>query len=297
VPYFYPHTSYEDYIGLNILKPLGMTDTGFKYSHSVLERLATGYTLDGSVESVYDVGWWGPAGQMYSTLQDLNKLAQFFYSTGVDEEPVYSTVLSTNLRRMMLLPTYTNGDMQTGIGAPWEVWFQGGYTVLMKGGNLRGYSALFSIVPDLKLGFNILFSGVTSKLSLANKVYTTLIPAFVEAITVPPVFPLPPNATLYTGIYTASWSSSDIAIANVHLHHGSLALSGSAFSGIFLAYREDFRFQIEFSNDGFSCLSSELLALRHTWLYFDHPQPHSSSQQATSFTMPGYSPGLHFMRI
>ena len=42
--------------------------------------------------------------------------------------------------------------MQTGIGAPWEVWFQSGYTVLMKGGNLRGYSALFSIIPDLKLG-------------------------------------------------------------------------------------------------------------------------------------------------
>lgn len=46
----------------------------FDCTCSVLERLATGYATDGSPEPVYDVGWWGPAGQMYSTLQDLNKV-------------------------------------------------------------------------------------------------------------------------------------------------------------------------------------------------------------------------------
>ena len=60
--------------------------------------------------------------------------------------------------------------MQTGIGAPWEVWFQSGYTVLMKGGNLRGYSALFSIIPDLKLGMLLfLISSSTSQMSLGRK--------------------------------------------------------------------------------------------------------------------------------
>lgn len=144
----------------------------------------------------------------------------------------------------------------------------------MKGGNLRGYSALFSIVPGLHLGgyalviidycqhihmqhfccynillylhagLNILFSGSVSKLSVAKEAYATLIPAFVEALTAPPTYPLPPNTTLYTGIYKASWNSGDIAIASIHLHNGSLVLSGSAFSGIFLVYREPFKFQV-----------------------------------------------------
>lgn len=90
--------------------------------------------------------------------------------SGTAEEPTHSNVLSPTLRRMMLLPSkpcshydfltmlippftaYTNRDLETGIGTPWEIRFQDDYTVIMKGGNLRGYSALFSFVPDLQLG-------------------------------------------------------------------------------------------------------------------------------------------------
>ena len=50
---------------------------------------------------------------------------------------------------------YTNRDLQTGIGTPWEVSYLQDYTLIMKGGNLRGYSAVFSIVPDLQLGMYI----------------------------------------------------------------------------------------------------------------------------------------------
>lgn len=55
---------------------------------------------------------------------------------------------------VILFTAYTNRDLETGIGTPWEVSFQNDYTVLMKGGNLRGYSAVFSIVPELQLGIN-----------------------------------------------------------------------------------------------------------------------------------------------
>ena len=45
-----------------------------------------------------------------------------------------------------------NRDGKTGFGTPWEIRFQSNYTILRKGGNVDGYSALFSYVPDLKLG-------------------------------------------------------------------------------------------------------------------------------------------------
>lgn len=158
--------TYEEYIEQNILHPLGMSSTGFNYTdrqvvymhttyvvpncspliywctcshtcsnlwlYSVLQQLATGYMSDGSPEPVYDVGWWGPAGQMYSTLQDLNKVcfshaasiylyaccaqffcvflqfARFFYSVGGvqrTEDPVSPEVLSPTMRRLMILPS------------------------------------------------------------------------------------------------------------------------------------------------------------------------------------------------
>ncbi|CAI8016876.1 Putative beta-lactamase-like 1 [Geodia barretti] len=167
VSHFFPETSYEDYLQENILRPLGMSGTGFNYSHtSVGDRLATGYESDGSEEPLYDIGWWGPASQMYSSASDLNKLAKFLYSNGAaDDDPAFSGVLSPSLRRLILLPTYTNRDLDTGVGAPWEVSYQQDYTLIMKGGNLRGYSAVFSVVPDLKLGLNVLFSGMWPAIS------------------------------------------------------------------------------------------------------------------------------------
>ena len=44
-------------------------------THSIKDRLAAGYESDGSEEPRYDIGWWGPAGQMYSTTSDLNKVS------------------------------------------------------------------------------------------------------------------------------------------------------------------------------------------------------------------------------
>lgn len=97
----------------------------------------------------------------------------------------------------------------------------------------------------LQTGLNILFSGVASKLTMARELHSLLIPSFVEALTPPTtLYPLPPNTTQYTGFYTAQWSNGKVALANIYLNKGSLALSGSAFRGIYLAYREPSRFQV-----------------------------------------------------
>ena len=42
--------------------------------NSVKARMATGYNVDGSVALLTDLGWIAPAGQMYSTINDLNKV-------------------------------------------------------------------------------------------------------------------------------------------------------------------------------------------------------------------------------
>ena len=49
-----------------------------------------------------------------------------------------------------------NRDQLTGFGTPREIRFQANYTVLRKGGNVDGYSALLSYIPDLELGKDVL---------------------------------------------------------------------------------------------------------------------------------------------
>ena len=53
---------------------------------------------------------------------------------------------------------FVNRDQLTGFGTPWEIQFQANYTVLRKGGNVDGYSALLSYIPDLKLGIKLTFA-------------------------------------------------------------------------------------------------------------------------------------------
>lgn len=39
--------------------------------------MAVGYLADGSEAPLSDIGWIGPAGQMYSNIEDLNKVGNY----------------------------------------------------------------------------------------------------------------------------------------------------------------------------------------------------------------------------
>ena len=67
------------------------------------------------------------------------------------------TYTYTHLHICTHIPThystvFVNADQKTGFGTPWEVQFISNFTVLFKGGNVEGYSALLSYVPKLQLG-------------------------------------------------------------------------------------------------------------------------------------------------
>uniref|UniRef100_H0VVC4 Lactamase beta like 1 n=1 Tax=Cavia porcellus TaxID=10141 RepID=H0VVC4_CAVPO len=66
---------YQRWVSENVLEPLGMADTGFDLTPSVRARLAAGFYGSGRPAPLYDLGWYRPSGQMYSTPADLAKLA------------------------------------------------------------------------------------------------------------------------------------------------------------------------------------------------------------------------------
>lgn len=67
-------TSYENFIGRNILQPLGMEHTGYEHTGEIIHGLAAGYTMQGSdiVNAAYrDISNAHASGALYSTAEDL----------------------------------------------------------------------------------------------------------------------------------------------------------------------------------------------------------------------------------
>ena len=53
---------------------------------------------------------------------------------------------------MYVVLVFLNPDGLTQFGMPWEMRLMHNYLVRRKGGNIRGYTTLFSFVPELQLG-------------------------------------------------------------------------------------------------------------------------------------------------
>lgn len=65
---------YESWVCKNILQPLGMEDTGFDITPENEREMAVGVYPNGQPTPLYDLGWYRPSGQMYSTTADMAKL-------------------------------------------------------------------------------------------------------------------------------------------------------------------------------------------------------------------------------
>ncbi|KAM8927203.1 putative beta-lactamase-like 1 isoform 2-T2 [Pelodytes ibericus] len=175
------HTSEGDYqrwVSDNILDRLGMEDTGFDISPPILARMAVGFYGSGQLAPIYDLGWYRPSGQMYSTAADMAKLAMVLLGT------YHRRILESDTLKTMLTPLFkcSRGYFANKTGTPWEVNEQHGYDVVRKDGDLDGYSATFSLIPKLQLSFTVLMSGTRPQdEDIISQTYNYLIPALEKA--------------------------------------------------------------------------------------------------------------------
>ncbi|XP_072442595.1 putative beta-lactamase-like 1 [Chiloscyllium punctatum] len=193
-------SEYQRWITENILTKLGMEHTGFEFTHSVRSKLAVGVYSNGQPAQLYDLGWYRPSGQMYSTAADLAKLAMVLLGT------VHRNLLEPDAIKMMLTPVFRCSEdyFASKTGTPWEIDELFGYDLIKKEGDLDGYSATFSLIPKLKLGFVILMSGSRpQEKDLTMRVYEHLIPAMESAFRQSKrVLSSPPDSKPYVGYYT-----------------------------------------------------------------------------------------------
>lgn len=137
--------SFKEYVQQEILRPLGMVDTGFSYSEAILKRMAKAYSNEVEIP-MYDLGWVAPAGQMYSTVRDMSRLCSFYLGRNS------SGILDDSLRRQLMLPGFVLRGGHSLIGAPWEIqMLEDGWPLVGKSGNVPGYSAYTGVVPALNV--------------------------------------------------------------------------------------------------------------------------------------------------
>ncbi|XP_012676150.1 putative beta-lactamase-like 1 isoform X2 [Clupea harengus] len=195
-------TKYQRWVTENILNPLGMEDTGFVITPEVQSQMAVGFYSSGQKAPLYDLGWYQPSGQMFSTAADIAKLGMALLGSYKRPRPL----LQPDTLKTMLTPVFRcdKSYFANQTGTPWEVDELLGYELVQKAGELDGYSATFSLVPRLKLGLVILMAGAKPKdEDFVTKAYSFLIPAMESAFReAPRVFTPPPSPSPYEGYFT-----------------------------------------------------------------------------------------------
>ena len=172
--------TFESWTIENIIKPLGMVNTGFEITNEVQKNMAFPYLLGGRKMPFMNLGWAAPAGQMYSTIDDLAKLGMMF------AQPDKQKLFKPATLREMMTPKDITPDGFTVWGSPFEMVFKEHVLVRAKGGNIDTYSATFSVIPELALGANILISTTVYLQADASKgstsLYNLLVPILNETL-------------------------------------------------------------------------------------------------------------------
>jgi CubicO group peptidase (beta-lactamase class C family) len=154
--------SYPQYIRINILNPVGMSDTGINYLEEVVENRAVGYTksITGKFQrNIFDVPPANSDGGLETTVLDLLKYDQALYT---------NLLLSDDSKKMMFTPF--KNDYACG----WGVEKLYNNTIVGHSGGAPGVSAMFRRYLDDRYTVIVLsnYSGGASR--VANSIEAIL---------------------------------------------------------------------------------------------------------------------------
>eukprot|EP01084_Bolivina_argentea_P091231 164246_1 len=202
--------SYNQTIFDLVINPLGLTNTGLYLNSNQQKYAATGYNASYIDQGYIDIGWVGPAGQLFSSVNDLSILMkQYFaaypslYQQEINDK--YNFITSPQTLREMLRSVFINPDEKSGFGSPWEMQMLDKHFIRGKGGNINGFSSEIDMIPEMKLGVIALSNYDMDESMFTLSTLEILLPAFKEwlnSVKVSEFKPnLPNNINDYVGTY------------------------------------------------------------------------------------------------
>ena len=220
------NTTFTHYLEHNILRPLGLTNTGLgstqfgtdAYPAQVMARMARSFNSSSGDRGYIlpkSIGFAAAAGNMYSTTNDMLKLARWLLDDWDKPE-----VLDPQLRREMLRMSVMTADGVFLVGAPWEVQMirderaGASYQLVGKGGNIEGYSAYIGMVPALNLSISCAWTAQLDETGIANQLISMLVPQVVTQL----ASRFPTRLLVYEGSYQYTQHDSSLGPWGQHFN-------------------------------------------------------------------------------
>ena len=152
---------YEEALQEMILTPLGLNDTGYDWSSTVLPRRASGYTGRGAVAQERAGAGHAAAvrgGFDVSTVEDLLKWDQALYT---------ERLLPDAAKRLMWTPFRENYAYGWNVAPPAPAQF-GGHARQVHGGGINGFSTVIVRLPEPRVTVIVLANNDTANTSIGR---------------------------------------------------------------------------------------------------------------------------------
>jgi CubicO group peptidase (beta-lactamase class C family) len=295
---------YEGLIQQYILNPLGMSNTGF---------VPTSNTVPPVTNSPFiDMKWSGPAGQMFSSANDLAKLSlalnhagrsNFLFSNPWNpfasigmlkrqqlDSPWKLLGIPDSSIRQTFFPTFLNPDGSTGFSTPWEYSKIGKYYLRNKAGFLDNYSSTITMIPELQLGMTVTSNYPIGAADVVSDALSIFIPPFESILDrLQQMPPTPFNSSKYTGTYISPEAgNAETVIMKGFLsdHIGIVRLLGGLSSiplvAASFAPNDPAILQVYVPEANLPCMGQELSAWGYATVHFQF----DSHGNVLSFTLP-----------
>lgn len=145
---------FETYLARNIWRPLGMLRTNIVVPDSLRRDLAEGYELDGGVNKPASWEWYHttPASSINASAADMGRFMIAHLQNG---RLGNARILSESAARDMHRQHATSHPKLAGFAYGFYEGFTNGERLLEHGGNVEGFSAQMTLIPERGIGFFI----------------------------------------------------------------------------------------------------------------------------------------------
>ena len=178
--------SWEDFTRAHILEPLGMDETNFSVVDMARDADHARPYTDGEPMALRNLDAAGPAGSINSTVDDMLRYLRFHLGDArADGLRVLSARILEELHSpQQLVPgsfaqrlLIDDNGLPMAYGLGWFIANHRGRLLLEHGGNIDGFSALVSMLPDEETGIVVLTNANGSALPyvLRNRLYDELL--------------------------------------------------------------------------------------------------------------------------
>jgi len=170
--------SFTDFMGQEILQPLGMNESSFEVQESQLPRVAMPYNEDLEAMPLYRTNGKA-AGGMYSTINELARFACAELTGPAGEPPGRGVINAGSIAEMHRPDRYaeTQMDMEFYTGLGHYIVDTGDLRAIQHTGGNPGWRSVYTVVPAKKAGFVCLINSAGG-----NDLWMELIAKWAETL-------------------------------------------------------------------------------------------------------------------